>query len=329
MLSISADNQDGALRQSFEYGGSYLQPGDLQRSMKTYLFGYPIKHSLAPILHREYYRQRSVNWTYTLEESLDTKEFWAKLNEQDCVGSAITMPHKTVYLPMLDDIRDEVRVCGALNTVFKRRDGSGRVRLIGANTDVFGVSGALSQAIPDVLSYIKGQAVLIVGAGATSRSAIYATWKLLDAGKIFIANRLESESTAVVKHFKDLGCEICAVESITDAQQLETPVVIVNVVPDFEPTEEGEIRTTKIVREFLSRPKKGYSLEMCYHPQPFTRFFKLAESEGWKVIGGIDAMINQGIDQQVLWTESERSLFDIEAATAIVETASKEVLCSH
>lgn len=44
---------------------------------------------------------------------------------------------------------------------------------------------------------------------------------------------------------------------------------------------------------------------MCYHPNPDTEITRLALKAGWKVIGGIEAMVGQGIAQNQLWLNRE------------------------
>jgi len=59
---------------------------------------------------------------------------------------------------------------------------------------------------------------------------------------------------------------------------------------------------------FLSRrsvDERGAVLEMCYHPMPNTRITKLAEGYGWKVVGGLEAMVGQGLEQAKLWAGVE------------------------
>jgi quinate dehydrogenase len=68
---------------------------------------------------------------------------------------------------------------------------------------------------------------------------------------------------------------------------------------------ENEKTVREILATFVSREEKGALLEMCYHPSPDTEITRLALGSGWQVIGGIEAMIGQGLFQASLWTGIE------------------------
>lgn len=314
------------LKLSYAYGASPLTPTSLTEPLKTYLFGYPIAHSLAPLLHNTL----NTNWNYSLVESTNFDDFLPKLKASNCIGSAVTMPHKVNFISQVDDLTEEGRMIGAINTVFIRLDAAGNKRYIGTNTDCIGIREAFLQNYPEMLSRSAGKPAMILGGGGACRSAIYACWKWLGASQIYLVNRIPEEVTAIIDAFREAGCpaNLLHVATLEQAKQLETPVVVVGTVPDFAPKEPGEILARKIVEEFLERDveraegaPKGYVNEMCYHPHPVTAFYKLSENNGWSVIPGTEPMIHQGIAQQVLWTEKQIEEFPIDDAKAVIREA--------
>ena len=70
----------------------------------------------------------------------------------------------------------------------------------------------------------------------------------------------------------------------------------------------------------------GALLEMCYHPSPNTQIATLANDCGWTVIGGVEAMIGQGLEQSKLWTGVEMSQKVIESAREAVARRQAEKL---
>jgi quinate dehydrogenase len=291
---------------------------------RTYLFGYPLKHSLAPLLHSTIFENLNVPWTYQLIESVDKNDFIPKLKGSDCVGAAVTMPHKVAWMNECDEVTEEGRIIGAINTVYIRNDPeTGKRRYIGTNTDCVGVREAFLQEFPDVLQHSSGKPALVIGGGGACRSAVYALYKWLGASEIYLVNRLKEEADAVIESFSGLkeGPKLTFVSSLEEARTLQTPVLIVGTVPDFPPSTKGEIVAGDIVRELVHREQKGFVLEMCYHPNIFTSFYRLTEGNGWKVIPGTVAMVHQGIAQEVLWMERPLGEMPLDAAKAVIAKA--------
>lgn len=55
--------------------GTTVVPSTSHLDRHGYLFGYPIAHSMSPILHQTIYDGLGLNWSYLLLESLDTQLF--------------------------------------------------------------------------------------------------------------------------------------------------------------------------------------------------------------------------------------------------------------
>lgn len=212
------------------------------------------------------------------------------------------MPHKVAIIPHLDELTEECRDVGACNTLFlrPRRDGSrsGRPLLCGANTDVIGIRESFVQNIPDRALY-AGRPAMVVGGGGAARSAVYALHKWLGATCIYVVSRDEREIAAVVAECtqRAYGARLVHVESVEQAEELEAPGAIVACIPDFPPVTEGEKTLRRITEVMLRKERKGAILEMCYNPSPYTALGALAESTGWQVILGTEALIWQGIEQ--------------------------------
>jgi quinate dehydrogenase len=309
------------LQSSYAFGESIIAKHDRNKPLRTYLFGYPIAHSLAPLLHSTLFNEQNVPWSYTLVESLDKSDFLPKLKASDCIGSAITMPHKVSFMTECDRVTDEALAIGAINTIFIRKDPESNQNLyIGTNTDTIGIREAFVQNFPDITSQSSGKPALVIGGGGACRSAIYALWKSLGASEIYLVNRLKSEVDAIRQSFKSTlpECKLTHISSVEQVQGLEPPVVVVGTVPDIPPTQPSEVIARNIVEAILGMGPKGFVLEMCYHPDPNTDFLRLAVRSGWKVLPGVEAMVHQGIAQQVLWLEKRlEDVLDAEAKRVI------------
>ena len=233
------------------------------------------------------------------------------------------MPYKVSLISAVDDVTVEGRKIGAINTVFLRQDPEGITRYIGTNTDCVGVREAFLQNFPNILEQSPGKPSMVIGAGGTCRAAIYALSEWFGASCIYLVDRLESEALAVIESFEAAGirAKLQWVSSERQAEQLQAPKLIVGTVPDFPANEPEEILAGKICDIFLNKSAKGFVLEMCYHPIPHTAFYHRAVKAQWSVVVGTEAMINQGLAQQVLWTEKPFQAFRLDDARRVINEA--------
>jgi quinate dehydrogenase len=312
----SGSSPDDILAASYKYGSIFKTPTEHNAKMKAFLFGYPIRHSLAPLLHRHLFRGVGIPWTFSLLETTDTSKFLPTLKQADIIGCAVTMPFKVTMLSTVDDLTEEARMVGAINTIFLRRAEDGKIRYIGTNTDTIGVREAFLQNYPQLPAQSFGRPALVIGGGGACRAAVYALSKWMGVSKIYMVNRVESEVRGIMSSFEIVGLDIefIFVSSTAEAAALEAPALIVGTVPDIVPKEKGEILAREIVDVFLAKEDKGFVLEMCYHPNPRTYFFNRCEEMGWNVLFGTEAMIWQGVAQQSLWTELPMHQFKLDEA---------------
>ena len=124
--------------------------------MKYGCIGEKLGHSFSKDIH-----SRFAPYEYELLE-LKPDEVGAFLEKKDFAGINVTIPYKETVIPYLDEISDEARQIGAVNTIVNRGG-----RLCGFNTDFFGMRCLLRK---NGFS-LKEKKVLILGTGGTSKTA--------------------------------------------------------------------------------------------------------------------------------------------------------------
>lgn len=286
---------------------SFQQPNTSHLERCAYLVGNPIAHSKSPALHHAIYSSMGQRWGQVLAETEDLPAFIHYLrSDAKSMGSGVTMPFKVAVIPYLDELDAAGHAVNAVNTIFYKYSADGRRRFVGTNTDVLGIRDAFlynTSGTP-----WAGRPGLVVGGGGTCRAAVYALRDLLGCSKVYIVNRDKSEVDAVIGEYASKGAAhgLVHIASVEQAQQLEAPRIIVSAVPDFEPKTRNEVTARQILQTFLRNGHAGSPLlEMCYHPSPDTAISRLASEAQWQVIGGIEAMIGQGLAQASLWTGVE------------------------
>ena len=106
--------------------------------MKTFaLIGYPLGHSMSPVIHRELMKTAKIEGSYELIEIApeNLADKFEELKKFD--GFNVTIPHKINIIPFLDKVNERAELFGAVNTVKAGEETTGY------NTDCFGFLRAL------------------------------------------------------------------------------------------------------------------------------------------------------------------------------------------
>lgn len=133
------------------------------------LIGYPVQHSRSPFLFQKKFEKDGIkDAVYQLFPILSITDFPLLMErEKDLVGLNVTHPYKESIIPYLDELTDEARAIGAVNTVVVRRNGV-HTQLTGHNTDCEGFRLLLKEAgdpLPD--------RALVLGTGGAAHAVAY------------------------------------------------------------------------------------------------------------------------------------------------------------
>ena len=253
------------------------------RTKVAAVIGSPVRHSLSPVIHNAAFRAHGDDWTYVAYE-VEPRHAAAAIDAMRVLGLAglsVTMPHKELVIPALDDIDDHASVIRAVNTVV--RDAHGR--LIGHNTDGRGGVDALVQAGADLSS------VAVVGAGATARALIAA---LAERGaSVVVANRSPERLREAVEAGNRVRMGSTTTTDVADVADHPTvinttPLGMSGIAPDALPFDVDSLGAGHCV------------LDVVYHPLE-TPLVRASRTRGCVVVDGIDMLCAQAARQQELW----------------------------
>ena len=268
---------------------------------KFYLFGSPIAHSLSPALHNSAFEQLGLPHRYELLETEQVgEEIKEVIHAEEFGGASVTIPHKLSIMPLLDELSPAAKAVGAVNTIVPLSSFPGGKRILyGDNTDVDGIRIAITSRLLEKDIHD----VLLIGAGGTARAAIYA-FQQMRVGMIHLFNRSKDKAEELKRAFPDANISI--LDDLAGLPQGGQINVIVSTVPAYSTTtastsESGQLHLPRTL--FAYTAGVGVVLDMAYKPIE-TPLLVLAKETGtnWIPIGGVEALIEQGIKQSEIWT---------------------------
>lgn len=149
------------------------------------VFGDPVAHSLSPAMHGAVLASLGLPHVY-LPFRVAAKDLGAALKGAAALGFLgvnLTVPHKAAALGHLDELSDEVRRIGAVNTVVF--DGPpGEARSVGHNTDGVGFVRAL-----DGLNGPATRRAVVLGGGGASLAIVDALLHAVDVDELWWISR--------------------------------------------------------------------------------------------------------------------------------------------
>ncbi len=246
------------------------------------VIGHPIKHSLSPVFQNALLEYAGLNAVYLAFEVKpeELEEAIKGFRAIGVKGINVTIPHKEMIMEHLDEIDPVAQKIGAVNTVkFENQ------RAVGYNTDWIGFLKALKMLIPSV----KGEKVLVLGAGGASKAVIYA---LLYAGaEVFLWNRTKEKALNLVKKF---GNRLTAVDKPEEV--IRETRVIVNTTSVGLKEDDPEIFDYSLVND------KHVVIDIIYKE---TKLIKRAKEVGAKHQDGLPMLLWQGIESFRIWNGCE------------------------
>ena len=261
------------------------------------IIGYPLGHSVSPAFHQAAFDHHGLDVRFEVWETPPNalREVVTGLRAPDALGASVTVPHKTVVIPLLDRLSEPARQVGAVNLIVNR-DGV----LEGHNTDTTGFLRALRE---DGAFDHAGKRVLLLGSGGAARAVAYV---LLEQGAaaLTIANRTVERARQLVA---DLGDG--AVLSAVSLEPSDLAVdggwhLIVNCTTLGMRHSAGEKQSPI---PSASIPSGALVCDLVYNP-PETPLLREAKRAGARTLGGLPMLIYQGAEAFQLWTGKEAPL---------------------
>ena len=254
----------------------------------------PIKHSISPFIHNTAFEATNTNGVYLAWEvkGTDLAETVANIRRYQMFGINLSMPYKEQVIPYLDQLSEEARLIGAVNTVVNREG-----TLIGYNTDGKG----FFKSLPSFK--ISKKRLVLLGAGGAAK-AILAQAILDGVSQISVFVRSSSmEKTRPylekIQNATGFRVDLFALEDVSELQaRIIDSDLLVNATSVGMDESSHPIPTSIVLPEML------LVADVIY--QPFeTPFLKWARNQGNQSINGLGMLLYQAAEAFELWTGKE------------------------
>ena len=266
------------------------------------IIGYPLSHTLSPSMHNFIYQKLGIDVEYKKWEISpnNLKSHIEKINNENFIGANITVPYKEKIVPLLDEIRNEAKFTGAVNTIVKNNN-----KLIGYNTDVYGIEQTLDIKLKnDVINK-----AVIFGAGGAAKAAFFV---LLQRGlnNLTIVNRTKSNALKMISKFNNANCDQTII-TLNEKSQIKSACLSADLIinttilgmkgsgyEDISPIDSTFIDSNSVIFDMVYNPTK-------------TPLIKIALERNANIIEGLNMLVYQAIKSIELWTGIRPSFDDM------------------
>lgn len=278
------------------------------------LIGYPVRHSLSPLMQNAAFKTYGIPAEYKLFEILPEnleKFLLEDVFQKNILGFNITIPHKVRAREILEKSFPQeekvpqmlesvyyVKLSGAVNTVKKIGD-----KLEYFNTDASGFLRSLEDK--KFLGFNPHhKTILLLGCGGAGRAIIASlSWRNINVKKIYVNDINDETVASIKKHFSNFKQLENKLEFISCD---EIPAVIKDCNLLINASGVGMKNKDEILIDKSLLHKNLAVYDIVYNQK--TRLIKDAQERGLSVANGLSMLLYQGIDAFELWTQKKAPL---------------------
>jgi shikimate dehydrogenase len=237
------------------------------------LIGKSLVHSFSESYFNDKFKKQGIKDVSYQNFELDSIDDFRSLikSEKDLIGLNVTIPYKEAVIPFLDEVSEEVKAIGAVNTIVVSAKG-----LKGFNTDYIGFRNSLKP-------FLEGrmERALILGTGGASKAAAYSLQQL-GVQSLFVSRNPKPGHLSY--------------EELNDVV-LKHHLLIVNTTPlgTFPNINE----CPQIPYEYLT--SQHLLFDLVYNPTE-TLFLKKGKEKGTMILNGQSMLVHQAEEAWKIWT---------------------------
>ncbi len=276
----------------------------LEPKIKLGIIRSPQGYSLSVPMHTAALQHLNINGEYKSYEANpeDLPFLFKKLKENYLRGVNVTIPHKILIIPLLDELTERARLIGAVNTIIFKEG-----RSIGDNTDI----GGFWESIPEKSkgNIIEKNVAMLGCGGATCACAVALISNKIKTLKVFARDKTKlqkfkcelEEKKEILKSHTIIEANLLSNINLSDISML------VNTTPlGMYPDENSSPVAIDVLKHL---PQDSIVYDTIYKPKE-TKLLKDAKSLRLKTINGIEMLVRQGAESLNIWLNQDIAPID-------------------
>jgi shikimate dehydrogenase len=261
---------------------------------KITVIGYPIEHSLSPVMHNAALVAVGLDTEFIYEKLKvhpdEIVEFVDKIRAREIYGSNVTIPHKKAIHDNVDKLQTDAMLVGVANTVYFENG-----KVCATSTDGLGCIKALEEEGVSV----KGKNILMLGAGGAARAITFALGQ--NNANVTVLNRTSESAKKLVEEVNEKLNGDFKFGNLDEIDSILTNSdICINCTPvGMKNHAEGETLVT--AEQFICAKKDLVVMDLVYNPLK-TKFLENAKKAGCKTVYGLGMLVHQGAVGFKIWT---------------------------
>lgn len=265
------------------------------KTLRFAVLGESLGHTWSPQIHNSLFAAAEIDAVYLPITVPGDKLSSAVDVLRSCfAGFNVTIPYKERIIPLLDEMDDAVRACGAVNTV-ENRDG----RLIGHITDGLG----MLRAIREGGIHTDGADVLILGGGGAARVTGYEF--LVRGGRVTFAVRNAQKGAVLAGELAEtqpdggVRIAVCPLNAVPGAHDILINCTPVGMYPKAD--------ACPVSEDVIARC--GAVFDAVYNPRE-TQLIRRAREHSVAAVEGLGMLYYQAVEAEKFWFGANRIVPD-------------------
>ena len=260
------------------------------------LIGYPLGHSLSPVIQTAAFQSCRLEGDYSLfpirpDDQPGLKDLLDRARMGELQGFNVTIPHKQNVIEFLDQLTPTAEAIGAVNTIYPQGQ-----KLIGENTDAPGFLSDLKRFLATETERHRDLKALVLGAGGSARAVVYAL--IRDGWEVTIAARRVEQAQQLVQSFTTYKSLLT---SGILSENILSPVSNLSLIVNTTPVGMTPNIDQSPWAENVPFPTGAAIYDLVYNPHE-TRLVRNARAQGRPASTGLGMLIEQAALAFEIWT---------------------------